>query len=131
MNDNVFFCILQQLRGNEGNDETKYVKLGNIIRARHVRVRPNSYYKQMCMRIELYGCLSSGEFMEIASSGYKHIFIMSLYKIYSIIILIIKQCLGLFCLLRRLLDRDSTLSNFVYMADPISQDIRLSSIVCF
>ena len=68
MNDNVFFCILQQLRGNEENDETKYVKLGHIIRARHVRVRPNSYYKQMCMRIELYGCLSSGEIMEIASS---------------------------------------------------------------
>ena len=68
MNDNVSFCILQQLRGNEGNDETKYVKLGHIFRARHVRVRPNSYYKQMCMRIELYGCLSSGEFMEIASS---------------------------------------------------------------
>lgn len=59
----LFYCILQQLYGNEANDETKYVKLGHLIRARYVRVRPSNYYKHMCMRIELYGCSSSGEWV--------------------------------------------------------------------
>jgi len=50
---------------------------------------------------------------------------MSLYKIYSIIKR--KQCLSLFCLLRRLLDKDSTLSNFAYMAGYIAKVFVLAS----
>ncbi|KAJ7379101.1 hypothetical protein OS493_018900 [Desmophyllum pertusum] len=56
------FCCKRgtQVRGNEDDDTTKYVKLGYVIRARHVRVRPLSWMENMCMRIELYGCTARG-----------------------------------------------------------------------
>ncbi|XP_022785986.1 uncharacterized protein LOC111326285 [Stylophora pistillata] len=45
-----------QFRGNENNDETKFIKLRYVIKAQHVRVRPKSFYRHKCMRFELYGC---------------------------------------------------------------------------
>jgi len=49
-----------QVRGNEANDKAIFIKLGYVIRARHVRIRPISYTGNKCLRIELYGCPASG-----------------------------------------------------------------------
>lgn len=59
----IFTNFQQELRGNENNDETKFVKLRYVVKAQHVRVRPTSFYKHKCMRIELYGCSANGEWV--------------------------------------------------------------------
>ena len=41
----IFTNFQQELRGNENNDETKFVKLRYVIKAQHVRVRPTFFYK--------------------------------------------------------------------------------------
>lgn len=61
----IFTNFQQELRGNENNDETKFVKLRYVIKAQHVRVRPTFFYKHKCMRIELYGCSANGEWVII------------------------------------------------------------------
>ena len=67
----IFWNIsIQNIRANYDSDETAFFKLAFIIRARHVRIRPTQYIKNKCMKMELYGCPSTGKFLSVSYNMY-------------------------------------------------------------
>ena len=61
--DISLFSLSQLFRGNYDIYHTVSHKIIPPIKARFVRIHPRSWYSYIAMRVELYGCRRSGEFL--------------------------------------------------------------------
>ena len=52
-----YFLFIQHFEGNRDRDTIVYNKINPPIKARYIKIRPQAWYRHICMRTELYGCL--------------------------------------------------------------------------
>jgi len=64
----LLFIFIQVFIGSSNAQEMMYVSLGAAIFGRHFRIVPQSWYRHICMRVELNGC-QGGQMLYMSSAS--------------------------------------------------------------
>ena len=84
----LLFIFIQLFIGSSNAHEMTYVSLGAAIFGRHFRIVPQSWYRHICMRVELNGC-QGGQMLYMSSAS--NVTSLSLRYRQSLLLLMLAQ----------------------------------------